>query len=94
MKSNPMLPLISDLYRWSVDRQTWKIVESLNTPPPRCSHQAVYFKDKVYVFGGTWGFVLFCLLCVYTLSSVYAKQINKSSSDFIFTQIFLSYSSW
>ena len=31
-----------------------KQIESLNTPSPRCSHQAVFFKDKLYVFGGEY----------------------------------------
>lgn len=37
----------SDVYRWAVDKNEWKLIESLNTPPPRCSHQAVYYADKV-----------------------------------------------
>ena len=24
------------------------------SPSPRCSHQAVFFKDKIYVFGGEY----------------------------------------
>ena len=31
-----------------------KQIESINTPSPRCSHQAVFFKDKIYVFGGEY----------------------------------------
>ncbi|CAI5739748.1 unnamed protein product [Hyaloperonospora brassicae] len=30
----------------------WKLICSLHTPPPRCSHQAAVFRDHVYVFGG------------------------------------------
>lgn len=44
----------NDLYRWNLERQEWRQVESLNTPPPRCSHQAVCFKDKLYIFGGEY----------------------------------------
>ncbi|CAM9106705.1 unnamed protein product, partial [Ectocarpus fasciculatus] len=44
----------NDLYRWHLERQEWKQIESLNTPPPRCSHQAVCYKDKVYIFGGEY----------------------------------------
>lgn len=44
----------NDLFRWQVERNEWKQIESLNTPPPRCSHQAVCYKDKVYVFGGEY----------------------------------------
>ena len=34
----------NELYRWNVEKNEWKMIESVNTPPPRCSHQAVYFK--------------------------------------------------
>jgi hypothetical protein len=34
----------NELYRWNVEKNEWKMIESLNTPPPRCSHQAVVFK--------------------------------------------------
>ena len=30
----------------------WKAISSLNTPPPRCSHQAVVYRNHLYVFGG------------------------------------------
>lgn len=42
----------NDVYRWNVEKNQWKVVESLNTPAPRCSHQAVYYNEKVYLFGG------------------------------------------
>jgi len=44
----------NDLFKWNVDKSEWRLIESLNTPPPRCSHQAVYYKDKVYIFGGEY----------------------------------------
>lgn len=44
----------NELYRWNIDKNEWKVIESLNTPSPRCSHQAVFFKDKVYIFGGEY----------------------------------------
>uniref|UniRef100_M4C6S6 DUF4110 domain-containing protein n=1 Tax=Hyaloperonospora arabidopsidis (strain Emoy2) TaxID=559515 RepID=M4C6S6_HYAAE len=34
------------------DNPAWKLICSLHTPPPRCSHQAAVFRDHVYVFGG------------------------------------------
>jgi len=34
----------NEVYRVSVEKSEWRRVESLNTPPPRCSHQAVYYK--------------------------------------------------
>lgn len=42
----------NDLFRWNVDRCEWRKIESPNTPPPRCSHQAVVYRDHIYVFGG------------------------------------------
>ena len=36
----------NEVYRWNLDKNEWKLIESLNTPPPRCSHQAVYFKVR------------------------------------------------
>lgn len=30
----------------------WKSISSPNTPPPRCSHQSVVYRDHLYVFGG------------------------------------------
>jgi len=44
----------NDLYRWNVEKMEWKMIESPNTPAPRCSHQAVYFNEKLYVFGGEY----------------------------------------
>jgi hypothetical protein len=34
----------NELYRWNLEKNEWKQIESLNTPPPRCSHQAVFYK--------------------------------------------------
>jgi hypothetical protein len=36
----------NDLFRWNVERNEWRQIESLNVPPPRCSHQAVFFKVR------------------------------------------------
>lgn len=44
----------NDLFRWNLEKNEWKAIESLNTPPPRCSHQAAYYKDKLYLFGGEY----------------------------------------
>lgn len=46
--------VFNDVFRWNVEKNEWKLIESLNTPPPRCSHQAVYYKDRVYIFGGEY----------------------------------------
>ncbi|GAB4860514.1 hypothetical protein Ancab_035673 [Ancistrocladus abbreviatus] len=41
-----------DLYRYDVDKQEWKLVSSPNSPPPRSAHQAVSWKNYLYIFGG------------------------------------------
>ncbi|KAI4326758.1 hypothetical protein MLD38_032037 [Melastoma candidum] len=41
-----------DLYRYDVEKQDWKLVSSPNSPPPRSSHQAVVWKNYLYIFGG------------------------------------------
>ncbi|CAM9122639.1 unnamed protein product, partial [Phaeothamnion confervicola] len=42
----------NELYRWHPERGDWRLVESPKSPPPRCSHQAVCYRDFLYVFGG------------------------------------------
>jgi hypothetical protein len=44
----------NELFRWNVEAgaSDWKQISSPNTPPPRCSHQAVVYRDHLYVFGG------------------------------------------
>lgn len=42
----------NEMYKWHVDKNEWRRIDSVNTPPPRCSHQTVLFKDKLYLFGG------------------------------------------
>jgi hypothetical protein len=46
--------IFNEVYRWNPEKNEWKNIESLNTPPPRCSHQAVCYKDKLYIFGGEY----------------------------------------
>jgi hypothetical protein len=46
--------VFNELFRWNIERNEWKLIESLNTPPPRCSHQAVVFKDNMFIFGGEY----------------------------------------
>lgn len=46
--------MYGELFRWSIDRNEWRRIDSLNTPPPRCSHQAAYYKDRLYIFGGEY----------------------------------------
>ncbi|OMO99069.1 Kelch repeat type 2, partial [Corchorus capsularis] len=41
-----------DLYRYDVDKMQWKLVSSPNSPPPRSAHQAVAWKNFLYIFGG------------------------------------------
>ncbi|KAJ9163850.1 hypothetical protein P3X46_023478 [Hevea brasiliensis] len=41
-----------DLYRYDVEKQEWKRISSPNSPPPRSAHQAVAWKNYLYIFGG------------------------------------------
>ncbi|KAJ0536605.1 putative kelch-type beta propeller [Helianthus annuus] len=41
-----------DLYRYDVNKGDWKLVSSPNSPPPRSAHQAVTWKNYLYIFGG------------------------------------------
>ncbi|KAI9087591.1 hypothetical protein K1719_030461 [Acacia pycnantha] len=41
-----------DLYRYDVEKMEWKLISSPNSPPPRSAHQAVAWKNYVYIFGG------------------------------------------
>lgn len=40
-----------DLYRYDVEKQEWKVISSPNSPPPRSAHQAVSWKNYLYIFG-------------------------------------------
>lgn len=40
-----------DLYRYDVEKQEWKLISSPNSPPPRSAHQAVAWKNYLYIFG-------------------------------------------
>lgn len=44
-------------YRWNIDKNEWRIVDTTISPKPRCSHQAVVYKDQVYIFGGEFATV-------------------------------------
>ncbi|KAG6391268.1 hypothetical protein SASPL_149021 [Salvia splendens] len=41
-----------DLYRFDVEKQEWKLISSPNSPPPRSAHQAVAWKNCLYIYGG------------------------------------------
>ena len=36
--------VFNDVFRWNLEKNEWKKIESMNTPPPRCAHQAIYYK--------------------------------------------------
>ena len=40
-----------DLYRYDVEKLEWKLISSPNSPPPRSAHQAVAWKNYLYIFG-------------------------------------------
>ncbi|KAK1357918.1 kelch domain-containing protein 4 [Heracleum sosnowskyi] len=41
-----------DFYRYDVDKNEWKLISSPNSPPPRSAHQAVAWKNYLYIYGG------------------------------------------
>lgn len=41
-----------DLYRYDVEKREWKLMSSPNSPPPRSAHQAVAWKNNLYIYGG------------------------------------------
>lgn len=42
----------NELYRYNVNKNEWKQYTSPCKPAPRCSHQAVVYKNYMYIFGG------------------------------------------
>jgi hypothetical protein len=44
----------NELFKWHIDKNEWKRIDSPNAPPPRCSHQAVLYNGSLYVFGGEY----------------------------------------
>ena len=47
-----------DLYRCDVEKQEWKLITSPNSPPPCSAHQAVAWKNNLYIFGKLTAFWL------------------------------------
>ncbi|XP_024518723.1 kelch domain-containing protein 4 [Selaginella moellendorffii] len=41
-----------NLYRYNIEKNEWKLVTSPNSPPPRSAHQAVAWKNWLFIFGG------------------------------------------
>eukprot|EP00192_Tetraselmis_astigmatica_P005231 CAMPEP_0117671142 /NCGR_PEP_ID=MMETSP0804-20121206/13165_1 /TAXON_ID=1074897 /ORGANISM="Tetraselmis astigmatica, Strain CCMP880" /LENGTH=530 /DNA_ID=CAMNT_0005479561 /DNA_START=26 /DNA_END=1618 /DNA_ORIENTATION=+ len=44
--------MFNDLYRYNCKKDSWTLVSSPNTPPPRSAHQAVVYKSFLFVLGG------------------------------------------
>lgn len=44
-----------DLYRYDIEKNEWKSISSPNSPPPRSAHQAVAWKNYIYIFGNHCG---------------------------------------
>jgi hypothetical protein len=42
----------NELFKWDLEKNEWFRVDSLNPPPPRCSHQCVVFRESLFLFGG------------------------------------------
>ncbi|XP_057861987.2 uncharacterized protein LOC131070450 isoform X2 [Cryptomeria japonica] len=41
-----------DLFRYNTEKKEWKLISSPNGPPPRSAHQAVAWKNSLFIFGG------------------------------------------
>ena len=39
----------NDVFRWNYEKNDWKLIESLNTPSPRVSHQSVFYKVSLTI---------------------------------------------
>ncbi|CXI08477.1 kelch protein, putative [Plasmodium berghei] len=51
--NNNELIAYNDLFKYNVVKDKWKYYfTTCKKPKPRCSHQAVYFNKKLYIFGG------------------------------------------
>ena len=46
--------MYGDMLLWNVKTNSWRTVDSPNSPPPRSSHQIVAVRDSVYLFGGEY----------------------------------------
>ncbi|GAW79928.1 kelch domain-containing protein [Plasmodium gonderi] len=50
---NNELIAYNDLFKYNIVKDKWKYYYTTSKKPkPRCSHQAVYFNKKLYIFGG------------------------------------------
>lgn len=64
-----------DLYRYDVEKSEWKVVSSPNSPPPRSAHQAVAWKNHLYIFGKLAFWLVYRFLVI---------SLNVVSSSFFF----------
>lgn len=46
--------IYNDLYKWNIEKNEWKKIQAINTPSPRCFHQAIIYNEKLYIFGGEY----------------------------------------
>jgi nitrate reductase gamma subunit len=60
-----------DLYRYDVEKNEWKLVSSPNSPPPRSAHQAIAWKNNIYMFGT----LIFSSLFALNLVSIEFKYV-------------------
>ncbi|KAJ7535226.1 hypothetical protein O6H91_12G023200 [Diphasiastrum complanatum] len=44
--------VFGDLYRYNAEKNDWKRVSSPNSPSPRSAHQAIAWKNWLFIFGG------------------------------------------
>ena len=59
--------VFNELYRFNLEKLTWKIVESINAPPPRCSHQVdIYMYIYTYIYIYIYIYLISLSICIYT----------------------------
>ncbi|AFZ81300.1 kelch domain-containing protein [Theileria equi strain WA] len=46
--------LYNDTFMYNANKNEWFILHTPVKPIPRCSHQAVYFNNRLYIFGGEY----------------------------------------
>ncbi|XP_953252.1 uncharacterized protein TA10910 [Theileria annulata] len=44
--------LYNDTFLYNLSTNKWKVLDTPAVPLPRCSHQATFYKNRIYIFGG------------------------------------------
>eukprot|EP00375_Theileria_parva_P001570 XP_764243.1 hypothetical protein [Theileria parva strain Muguga] len=46
--------LYNDTFLYNLSTNKWKVLDTPSVPLPRCSHQATYYNNRIYIFGGEY----------------------------------------